>query len=91
LNLIQLKKELCNCIAAGHVRFGSKADIEGRLGNVRFTPKSGHRLTTEAKPNMRQDGPGFISAFCGIRYRNKIRRRETERRLSAVLRIGAKQ
>jgi hypothetical protein len=25
-----------------HVRFGSKADIEGRLGNVRFTPKSGH-------------------------------------------------
>src|SRR5262249_24858753 len=27
------------------VRFGSKADIRGRLGNVRFTPKSGHRKT----------------------------------------------
>jgi hypothetical protein len=26
-----------------NVRFGSKADIGGRLGNVRFTPKSGHR------------------------------------------------
>jgi hypothetical protein len=26
----------------GHVRFGSKADIEVSLGNVRFTPKSGH-------------------------------------------------
>jgi hypothetical protein len=25
-----------------NVRFGSKADIGGRLGNVRFTPKSGH-------------------------------------------------
>jgi hypothetical protein len=26
-----------------NVRFGSKADIRGRLGNVRFTPESGHR------------------------------------------------
>jgi hypothetical protein len=25
-----------------HVRFGSKADIEARPGNVRFTPESGH-------------------------------------------------
>jgi hypothetical protein len=25
------------------VRFGSKADIGRRLGNVRFTPESGHR------------------------------------------------
>ena len=25
-----------------HVSEGSKADIEGRLRNVRFTPKSGH-------------------------------------------------
>src|SRR5262249_5705734 len=25
------------------VRFGSKADITGRLGKVRLTPKSGHR------------------------------------------------
>jgi hypothetical protein len=25
-----------------NVRFGSKADIGGRLGNVRFTPKGGH-------------------------------------------------
>ena len=24
------------------VRFGSKAGIGGRLGNVRFTPESGH-------------------------------------------------
>jgi hypothetical protein len=26
------------------VRFGSKADIKARLRDVRFTPKSGHRL-----------------------------------------------
>ena len=25
-----------------NVRFGSKADIEGRPADVRFTPKSGH-------------------------------------------------
>jgi hypothetical protein len=27
---------------SGNVRFGSKADIGGSSGNVRFTPKSGH-------------------------------------------------
>jgi hypothetical protein len=27
---------------AAHVRFGSKADIDARLFDVRFTPKSGH-------------------------------------------------
>jgi hypothetical protein len=26
--------------SAAHVRFGSKADIGGHLGNVRFTPKA---------------------------------------------------
>jgi hypothetical protein len=26
-----------------HVRFGSKADIQSFLSDVRFTPKSGHR------------------------------------------------
>jgi len=30
-----------------HVRFGSKADIGGRLGNVRFTPKSGHCIAPQ--------------------------------------------
>jgi hypothetical protein len=25
-----------------NVRFGSKADMTGRICNVRFTPKSGH-------------------------------------------------
>jgi len=29
-------------MAAGDVRFGSKADIEACLRDVRFTPKSGH-------------------------------------------------
>jgi len=28
---------------AAHVRFGSKADIQRPLSDVRFTPKSGHR------------------------------------------------
>jgi hypothetical protein len=30
-------------IAALDVRFGSKADIEARPSDVRFTPNSGHR------------------------------------------------
>jgi hypothetical protein len=29
--------------SAGYVRFGSKADMTGRVCNVRFTPESGHR------------------------------------------------
>ena len=32
-------------LALGNVRFGSKADIAERETNVRFTPKSGHRLS----------------------------------------------
>jgi hypothetical protein len=41
-----------------NVRFGSKADIEGRLGNVRFTPKSGLvRCTKKAL------GGGVLDAF----------------------------
>jgi len=30
-------------VRTSHVSFGSKADIELRLPDVRFTPKSGHR------------------------------------------------
>jgi hypothetical protein len=32
------------------VRFGSKADIEARPGNVRFTPESGHSSSHEGRP-----------------------------------------
>ena len=35
--------------AVGNVRFGSKADIGARPINVRFTPKSEHRLTREVE------------------------------------------
>jgi hypothetical protein len=34
---------------------------------------------------------GSFRRFCDLRYRNKIRRRETEMRLRAVLQMGAKQ
>jgi hypothetical protein len=33
-----------------HVRFGSKADIEARPFDVRFTPKSGHGWVTVRRP-----------------------------------------
>ena len=33
-----------------HIRFGSKADIQRRPSDVRFTPKSGHRLSVSACP-----------------------------------------
>jgi hypothetical protein len=35
-----------NSQMAGHVRFGSKADIATSPTNVRFTPKSGHWNST---------------------------------------------
>jgi hypothetical protein len=35
---------------AADVRFGSKADMTGRIRNVRFTPKSGHRRATVGCP-----------------------------------------
>jgi hypothetical protein len=41
------------CKALGeetNVRFGSEADIEERLSDVRFTPKSGHRLSQSGCP-----------------------------------------
>ncbi len=31
-----------------HVRFGSKADIESCVSDVRFTPKSGHQFSNES-------------------------------------------
>src|SRR6516164_11097099 len=36
-----------SCFTSTDVRFGSKADIRGRLGNVRFTPKSGHCIAPQ--------------------------------------------
>ena len=41
---------------AAHVRFGSKADIEAHPRNVRFTPKSGHRVSALACPLCAKSG-----------------------------------
>jgi len=38
----------------GDVRFGSKADISGCPSNVRFTPKSGHRIAPQRMSAMCQ-------------------------------------
>jgi len=38
------------------VRFGSKADIEARPVNVRFTPESGRRLSVSARPLSAKSG-----------------------------------
>src|SRR6516165_9897422 len=44
----------CGCasqqIQVANVRFGSKADIGALLIDVRFTPKSGHRLSMSTCP-----------------------------------------
>jgi hypothetical protein len=89
-----------------HVRFGSKADIGLGWRHVRFTPKSRHRSRRQQCPLCAKSGHatktepnqpcammarGSFRRFCSVRYRNKMRRRETERRLLAVLQIGAKQ
>ncbi len=36
---------------ASNVRFGSKADIRARVGDVRFTPKSGHDAGSKMPPS----------------------------------------
>jgi hypothetical protein len=56
--------------AAKHVatvRFGSKADISVVLIDVRFTPKSGHRITSFYR------NPGLILNFrkCGHQSENR--------------------
>ena len=40
----------------GNVRFGSKADIAAPPINVRFTPKSGHRLARAPCPLCAKSG-----------------------------------
>src|SRR5215831_9618228 len=49
---------------AGHVRFGSKADIEAPSPDVRFTPKSGHRSARRQCP---------LCAISGLPHRSKER------------------
>src|SRR6516165_4786422 len=39
-----------------HVRFGSKADIKACPRDVRFTPKSGHRLSLSGCPLCAKSG-----------------------------------
>jgi hypothetical protein len=57
-----------------NVRFGSKADIETRRFDVRFTPESGHRLSVSACPlcaksghqfGLECNGPGTLCVIMG--------------------------
>jgi hypothetical protein len=43
---------------AAHVRFGSKADIRQLGTDVRFTPKSGHRIAGAGCPLWAKSGHG---------------------------------
>jgi hypothetical protein len=43
-------------LALSNVRFGSKADIEARQSDVRFTPESRHSVTREACPLCKKSG-----------------------------------
>jgi hypothetical protein len=40
----------------GHVRFGSKADMYGAKGHVRFTPESGHVRCNQRCPLWTKSG-----------------------------------
>src|ERR1051325_5493232 len=46
----------CRNLIQSDVRFGSKADIEARLPDVRFTPESGHRSVRVACPLNAKSG-----------------------------------
>ena len=51
--------------ATADVRFGSKADIEARLLDVRFTPKSGHR--NRPAYYLRRSNSGSLAMSAAIR------------------------
>ena len=51
--------------AIRNVRFGSKADIEARPINVRFTPESGHR--NRPAYYLRRTSSGSLAIFAAIR------------------------
>jgi len=50
-------------MAPAKVRFGSKADIEVNGGNVRFTPKSGHRNSPVECPPAIENSGGTIVTY----------------------------
>ena len=54
----------------GNVRFGSKADMCSALGDVRFTPNSGHLQRNNRCPlcaNSGRDNYGSGAALCSAR------------------------
>jgi len=59
-----------------NVRFGSKADIEARPINVRFTPESGHRNSVVECPLCAKADIGVESKFSVhwfyIRHRERL-------------------
>jgi hypothetical protein len=49
---------------AGHVRFGSKADIAAHFCNVRFTSKSGHCRVRVRCPLSARSGNSTVQSSC---------------------------
>jgi hypothetical protein len=52
LNTLDRRRCASRQIRLLDVRFGSLADILGRLSYVRFTPESGHRLSESTLRNL---------------------------------------
>jgi hypothetical protein len=66
----RLKADMLNA-GANHVRFGSLADIGGLIGNVRFTPQSGHlrrsnRCSLRARNGLSQISSTSTSNLRGV-------------------------
>jgi hypothetical protein len=58
--------------AKSNVRFGSKADIAVRPGNVCFTPESRHRLSALGGPLCAKSGHMQCSKFAESRRRHVL-------------------
>src|SRR5262249_23680766 len=62
--------EFSRCAAqqnqTANVRFGSKADIEVRSEDVRFTPKSGHWLSTSECPLCAKSGHSTAAVWAPL-------------------------
>ena len=52
----EMVREILAPNAAANVRFGSLADISERIGDVRFSPESGHAERQQRRPLIASSG-----------------------------------
>jgi len=68
-----------------HVRFGSKADIRGGVGDVRFAPESGHAAAHWTGGELDEDGNLYLPDLTS----EQLHRRAMAQLILAVLALDS--